>query len=412
MSYSVIGIIAIIVHLIINRDMLWHYKDYAEMPAHKEYRDYILGMLIFCATDVAWGFLNEYRLIGPLYVITVLFFVTMMAGFTLWTRYVAAYLEGKSNSAFKKMLFVTAAVLFFCEIAILIINFFVPIQFHLDENGDYHAGGARYVTLMLQIVLFIATSVYTFIIKAPNNHATKQMRRSVGIFGLLMASLIIVQLFYPLLPLYSIGYLISSCMLHSFVVEEEKDEYRKNLQEMLEQTQKQSKELGDAMRKIYTDPLTGVGSKQAYLEDSEEVYKRICDGTAEDIGVVVFDINDLKVINDTEGHDEGDIAIYNASMLISEFFDSSPVYRIGGDEFVVILEGDAYKTREERLNAFDRQVENNLRTGKVVISSGMSEYRRGTDKNYRDVFQRADTQMYLRKNELKSLQRIRAPITV
>lgn len=412
MSYSVIGIIAIVVHLIINRDVLWHEDENTGITAYKEYRDYIFGMLVFCSTDVAWGFLNEYRLITPLYVVTVLFFVTMMAGFLLWTRYVAVYLEEKNNSVFRKALFIAGIVMFCCEIAILIVNFFIPIQFRFDENGDYQAGGARYVTLMLQVALFLMTSVYTIMAKTSSSRAKYQMRRSMGLFGIIMAALIVIQLFYPLLPLYSIGYLISSCMLHSFVLEEEKDEYRKNLQEMLEQTQKQSRELSDAMRKVYTDPLTGLGSKRAYLDDAEEVQKRIREGTVEDFGVIVFDINDLKFINDSEGHDKGDICIYSASMLINEFFPVSPVYRIGGDEFVVILEGDAYKTRREQLEAFDRQIYSNIKTGRVVIASGMSEYRRGSDNSYRDVFQRADTQMYLRKNELKSMQTVRQPLMI
>lgn len=54
------------------------------------------------------------------------------------------------------------------------------------------------------------------------------------------------------------------------------------------------------------------------------------------------------------GHDAGDIYIYNASMLISEFFDKSPVYRVGGDEFVVIIEGEAFKSRREQLAAFEQ----------------------------------------------------------
>ncbi len=81
MSYSIIGIIAIMVHLIINRDMLWHYSDYTDVPSYKEYREYILGMLFFCVADVLWGFLNDLRLVVPLYVVTVLYFITMMAGF-------------------------------------------------------------------------------------------------------------------------------------------------------------------------------------------------------------------------------------------------------------------------------------------------------------------------------------------
>ncbi len=405
MSYSIIGIIAILVHLIINRDMLWHYKENTDVPAYKEYRDYIFGMLFFCATDVLWGFLNDLRLIKPLYVVTDLFFITMMAGFLLWTRYVAAYLEGERHSVFRRILFVAGIFLFSCELVILFINLFVPIQFRFDENGDYQAGGARYVTLLLQVALFVLTSVYTFITKAPNARAKKQLQRSVGLFGLLMASLIILQLFYPMLPLYSIGYLLSSCMLHSFVVEEEKDEYRKNLKEMLQRTQQQSMELGDAKRKIYTEPLTGVGSKQAYMDDAEDVFRQICNGTAGDVGVIVFDVNDLKTINDTMGHDTGDRFIHDAAIMIGEYFSKSPIYRIGGDEFVVILEGEAYQTRKAQLAPFDLQTENNLRAGKVVVASGMADYIPGTDKNYREIFERADMKMYLRKKELKERQK-------
>lgn len=405
MSYSIIGIIAIMVHLIINRDMLWHYNDYTDVPAHKEYHDYILGMLFFCAADVLWGFFNDLGMIVPLYTITVIYFITMMAGFLLWTRYVAAYMEGDNHSVFRRVLFVTGVILFVGELVILSVNFFVPIKFYFDENAVYHAGRARYVTLAMQVVLFFVTSIYTFVTKSPSESATKRLRRSVGLFGILMAALIIMQLYYPMLPLYSIGYLLSSCMLHSFVVEEEKDEYRKNLQEMLDRTRQQSLELGDARRKIYTDPMTGVGSKQAYLEDIDALEALIRDGKAEDFCVVVFDVNDLKIINDTKGHDIGDVYIYNASMLICEFFDCCPVYRIGGDEFVVILQGEPYESRRERLSAFEAQIDSNLHTDKVVISSGLSEYESGADTHYLAVFERADQQMYIRKRALKKKQK-------
>lgn len=404
MSYSIIGIIAIMVHLIINRDMLWHYNDYTDVPAHKEYRIYILGMLFFCVTDVLWGFLNDLRLTVPLYAVTVAYFITMMLGFLLWTRYVAAYMEGDGRSVFKRLLFVTGIVLFIGEIVVLVINFFVPIQFYYDENGVYHAGGARYVTLAMQVVLFLVTSIYTFVTKAKSESTTKRLRRSVGLFGLLMAALIIMQLYYPLLPLYSIGYLLSSCMLHSFVVEEEKDEYRKNLKEMLDRTRQQSQELGDARRKIYTDPMTGVGSKQAYLEKVDALDAQIREGKAEAFCVIVFDVNNLKRINDTLGHDIGDVYIYNASMLICEFFEGSPVYRIGGDEFTVILQGDAYQSRKAKLAMFDAQIDSNLRTDKVAVASGMSAYQRNADTRYLTVFERADQQMYQRKRKLKKIQ--------
>ncbi len=90
-------------------------------------------------------------------------------------------------------------------------------------------------------------------------------------------------------------------------------------------------------------------------------------------------------------------------MLISEFFENSPVYRIGGDEFAVILEGEDFKNRAELLAAFDHQSEDNQRSGKVVVASGMAVFQKGSDRKFRDAFERADRQMYLRKSELKEL---------
>ena len=90
MSYSVIGIIAILLHLIINRDVLWGKSTANNIPAYREYRFFIIGILIFCVTDVLWGIFNEYHLITPLYAVTVAYFVTMMIGFLAWTKYVVS----------------------------------------------------------------------------------------------------------------------------------------------------------------------------------------------------------------------------------------------------------------------------------------------------------------------------------
>ena len=167
MSYSIIGIIAIVIHLIINRDMLWSNANYSFVPAQKEHRQYIFGMLFFCITDVLWGFLNEFKLITPLYIDTVIFFIAMMAGFLLWTRYIVAYLNRRGF--FEKVLSVSGIVLFCSELVILAINFVIPIQFWFDENGVYHAGSARNITLLLQILLFLLTS--TMICSAPSHAA-------------------------------------------------------------------------------------------------------------------------------------------------------------------------------------------------------------------------------------------------
>ena len=399
MSYSVIGILAIFIHLIINRDVLWHKETYDLIPAFKQYRAFIFGIIIFCVTDVLWGFFDEYHIIPALYIVTVLYFIAMMAGFLLWTQYVVAYMD--RNPVFEKILSVTGIVLFGIEMVILFINFFIPIQFWFDSKGVYHAGGARYVTLLLQLIMFLLTSIFTFATKAKTPEATKRLRRTVGYFGLAMASLIALQWFYPLLPLYSIGYLIGSCLAHTFVVEDEKEEYRKTLEDMLRREKLHKEELGSAKKKIYTDPLTGAGSKKAYMDDAQRLNDEIKTGEINEFAVAVFDLNDLKIINDTKGHDIGDIYIYNASMLISEFFSHSPVYRIGGDEFAVIIQGEDYKNRANLIERFNNQVLENKASDKVVVSSGIASYNSDIDKNYISVFERADRMMYKCKKQLK-----------
>ena len=400
MSYSVIGILAIFIHLIINRDVLWHKETYNLVPAFKQYRAFIFGIIIFCVTDVLWGFLDEYHIIPALYIVTVLYFAAMMVGFLLWTQYVVAYMD--SNPVFEKILSIAGIVLFGMEMVVLIINFFVPIQFWFDSNGVYHAGGARYLTLLFQLILFLLTSVFTFVTKAKTPEATKRLRRTVGYFGLAMAALIVMQWFYPMLPLYSIGYLLGSCLAHTFVVEDEKEEYRKTLEDMLRREKLHKEELGSARKKIYTDPLTGAGSKQAYMDDARRLNDEIKAGKVIEFAVAVFDLNDLKYINDTKGHDIGDIYIYNASMLISEFFSHSPVYRIGGDEFAVIIQGEDYENHEALMERFNNQVLENKATGKVVVSSGIASYNSGRDENYISVFERADRMMYECKKRLKN----------
>ena len=101
MYYAIISILAIVIHLIINRDVLRHSGDHSYVPARREYRDYIFGMLIFFFTDVLWGLFTEYNLAVPLYVDSVLSFISMMGGFMLWTRYVVAYMN--EHTVFSKL---------------------------------------------------------------------------------------------------------------------------------------------------------------------------------------------------------------------------------------------------------------------------------------------------------------------
>lgn len=172
----------------------------------------------------------------------------------------------------------------------------------------------------------------------------------------------------------------------------------------LNRAQRQREQLRSAMDMAYTDPLTRVKSKHAFLDAEERMNQRIEQGRAPEFAVVMFDVNDLKKMNDTLGHENGDRFLQNACELICVRFRNSPVFRIGGDEFVAILEGLDFERRDELLTAFDAQMEEHRRHGGIVISSGLALFRPGEDRNIQDVLERADKTMYRHKRQLKELE--------
>ena len=166
---------------------------------------------------------------------------------------------------------------------------------------------------------------------------------------------------------------------------------------------KAAEERDEARTAAFTDPMTGVKSKHAFLQSEKQYNLAIEEKTAQPFAVAVCDVNGLKVINDTLGHKAGDEYIIKACRMICDIFQHSPVYRTGGDEFVVILTGRDYLIRKELVLALhDRSVEN-ISTHDVVISGGLSDYKPGEDISFHDVFERADALMYEEKTLLKGM---------
>ena len=159
--------------------------------------------------------------------------------------------------------------------------------------------------------------------------------------------------------------------------------------------------LGNIQNIAYKDNLTGVKSMHAYSEKVDSMNVRISDELIDEFAVVVCDVNGLKQINDTLGHKTGDEYIRKASDIICSRFKRSPVFRIGGDEFVVILEGLDYNDRLHLMRELDELADVNNATGGVVVAAGITDYEKGIDTSFRKVFDRADAMMYARKRELK-----------
>ena len=113
----------------------------------------------------------------------------------------------------------------------------------------------------------------------------------------------------------------------------------------------------------------------------------------------MFDINNLKYVNDTYGHKAGDDYIKKGCKIICQTFKRSPVFRVGGDEFVAILQDEDLTDRENIINEFRKENEKRADDGDIVIASGIAVY--NGDTNVSAVFEKADAEMYKNKKQLK-----------
>ena len=158
----------------------------------------------------------------------------------------------------------------------------------------------------------------------------------------------------------------------------------------------------------YRDSLTGLRNTNSYWAwitdfDKEIEVKNI------DFGVLVFDVNYLKETNDRYGHDVGNKLIVSSARIISDIFKRSPVFRIGGDEFLAILQNRDLDDMEELLRIFDEEclnksVETENNAIPISIAKGFARYDYRTDLSFIDVFNRADDAMYDNKRKMKGLK--------
>ncbi|MBP5617651.1 MAG: GGDEF domain-containing protein [Clostridia bacterium] len=155
----------------------------------------------------------------------------------------------------------------------------------------------------------------------------------------------------------------------------------------------------------YRDALTHVRSKAAYDEVALVLAEDIADGGAE-FAIVMADLNGLKIINDLYGHHRGDDYLRRSSHLICDTFARSPVFRVGGDEFIVILRGRDYRERDALVESLRARVAEMAAQPdlepweRASIAVGMAAYQPGD--NLESVFKRADQAMYEDKARIKN----------
>ena len=233
MYYTAIGLLAIFILLIENQDILFKRDKSFDKPAWKVYRRFLFSVLLYYVTDSFWGTIEYFKLRGLLFFDTTVYFIAMSTGIILWSSYVHCYLEDESK--FGKIIVYSGRIVATMVTAATLINIFVPVLFVVDEDCVYVALPLRYILLVCQIVLLLIISVYAFASMNRRNNpgiAEKRQRfKTIGLFGVVMALFLTIQIWFPYLPLYGIAYMLGTCLLRTYVISDEKHKLQSDLDE-------------------------------------------------------------------------------------------------------------------------------------------------------------------------------------
>ncbi len=162
---------------------------------------------------------------------------------------------------------------------------------------------------------------------------------------------------------------------------------QKEIQDFIAYTHKQA----------FVDALSHVGNRSAYVGKIKQITmdSPFC--------VIIYDINGLKYINDNHGHETGDKTIIAIANALRDTFDEETIFRIGGDEFVVVLTDNNKDITMQIFNSVVDKLEEFNAKGElplpISVSKGIAFFDEKEDKTYTDVFNRADEKMYEDKEE-------------
>ena len=225
MYYSAIGLLAVLVLIIVNLDILISPKAAFGKPVWNVYRKFLFAVLAYYLTDILWGVIESKKYAKLLFADTTVYFVAMSVGILFWAIYTVAYLDEKNS--FGRFLIAASYIIAGLITVLTIVNIFVPVLFKVEEGCVYKALPARYIVLVLQILLLLLISLYALLCmyRLGGIKGMFHRYRILASFGFIMAALLCIQLWFPLLPLYSIGYMLGTCLLHTFIANDEKEEH-------------------------------------------------------------------------------------------------------------------------------------------------------------------------------------------
>lgn len=319
--YYVIDLIFSIILVMI----LHHNGTKAQGKHEKSFRILVQWVLFFCLQDAFWGVCASTVSWGnlPLFCASTVFHLSTVTTTFFWLYYILDYLSTQSKIV-KVLLYLDGFVIMF-QALILVWNLFEPVVFHI-EDGIYVTDFMRTVAFLNQYVVYLLMSVASGF--AMQTDITSRRKKYLSVFTFTLAPVLsgAFQYIYPEGPFYSMGYFLGIIIIYMYVIDDEREEFRQKQTDIVVKEQELISN---------TDAMTGLWNRRSYDQDI-----RLIDIAKDNSGLTYlsFDINGLKEVNDTLGHNAGDELIIGAANCLKKSLSNfGQIYRIGGDEFAAII---------------------------------------------------------------------------
>ncbi len=175
-----------------------------------------------------------------------------------------------------------------------------------------------------------------------------------------------------------------------------------NVGDTVKKTQEFDEAVGNAMNMINRDLLTGLNNKRFYVQTEMLLDSRIGQEPDLEFAVILCDVNGLKTVNSMQGRKAGDQIIVEAGRMLRGVFNHSNIYRIGGDEFLILLFDEDYTNRKQLINRLSDIQTFHREHGSVTVAYGLADFDPKTDMRVQDVFLRAEQAMRVNKTSVRA----------
>lgn len=319
MYYSVIGLISILIHLILNQEFFRNKED--KNDVNTAFKRYLWAVLMYYTADALWGVIYDTHIGWLIYVDTVLYYIAMAFTVVLLCRYVTTYLN--LHKGFGKFINNFGIVFGFTEILVLIVNHFVPIFFWIDSNAEYHASSIRYVALYMLVLLCAMLAIQTGYVARITVGNMKRRFFAIFIFCITMIIAIIAQIVYILLPMYSIGLVIGIAAIHTFVKLDEKEEQQMLLEKKNEEQYAQLEEIVELNEQL-KEQQASRDELHAVLETMAEIFYSLheIDLINDTVSVIKATGQVKKIVSHREGASEMMVQVMN-SVTVDEYRETA-----------------------------------------------------------------------------------------